>query len=183
MHEVGDKAKAMVVEFLEANKHTSNPGPRLVARWSPPPENCYKINFDAALFDHLGYAGIGVVVRDHRGEVMAALSQKIALPQSVWRSEITLANLYTRKHRSFFDLLDDVMQNSSGYHVALFSTIEWSLWQRRNRLRENQGTWPLHEVGERAKAMVVEFLEANKHISNPGPRLVARWSPPPESCY
>ena len=43
--------------------------------------------------------------------------------QSVWRSEITFANLYTRKHRSFFDLLDDVIQNSSGYHVALFSTI------------------------------------------------------------
>ena len=92
MHEVGDKAKAMVVEFLEANKHTSNPGPRLVARWSPPPENCYKINFDAALFDHLGYAGIGVVVRDHRGEVMAALSQKIALPQSVALAEARAAH-------------------------------------------------------------------------------------------
>ena len=43
--------------------------------------------------------------------------------QSVWRSEITFANLYTRKHRSFFYLLDDEMQNNSSYHVALFSTI------------------------------------------------------------
>ena len=103
--------------------------------------------------------------------------------QSVWRSEITFANLYTTKHRSFFDLLDGVMQNSLGYHVALLFTIAWSLWQRRNRLRENQGTWPLHEVGDRAKAMVVEFLEANKHISNLGLRLVAQWSPPPENCY
>ena len=73
----------MVVEILEANKHISNPGPRLVAWWLPSPENCYKVNFDAAMFDHLGCAGIRVVVRDHKREVMAALSQKIALPQSV----------------------------------------------------------------------------------------------------
>ena len=77
----------MVMEFLEANKHINNLGLGLVAQWSPPPENCYKINFDAALFDHLGYASIGVVVQDHRGEVMAALSQKIALPQSVALAE------------------------------------------------------------------------------------------------
>ncbi|XP_050290307.1 uncharacterized protein LOC126728544 [Quercus robur] len=93
--------------------------------------------------------------------------------QSVWGSDITFANLYKKKHRSFFDLLDDVMQNSSGYCVALFSTIAWSLWQRRNQIRENQGTLPLHEVGDRAKALVVEFLEANKHIRNPSLRWVA----------
>ena len=73
----------MVVEILEANKHISNPGPRLVAWWLPPPENCYKVNFDTAMFHHLGCAGIGVVVRDHKGEVMVALSQKIALPRSI----------------------------------------------------------------------------------------------------
>ena len=92
MHEVGDRAKAMAVEFLEANKHTSNPGLRLVAQWSPPPENCYKMNFDAALFDHLGCVGIGVVVRDYKGEAMAALSQKIALPQSVALAEARAAH-------------------------------------------------------------------------------------------
>ena len=74
LHEVGDRAKALVVEFLEANKHINNPGPRLVAWWSPLPENCYKVNFDLALFYHLGSVGIGVVVQDHRGDVMAALS-------------------------------------------------------------------------------------------------------------
>ena len=53
------------------------------ARWSPPAENLYKANFDSALFEHLGFAGLGVVVRDDRGYVLVALSQKIALPQSV----------------------------------------------------------------------------------------------------
>ena len=62
LHEVGDKAKALVVEFLEAKKHIHNPGPRRVAHWSPPPKNCYKVNFNTTLFDHLGCAGIKVVV-------------------------------------------------------------------------------------------------------------------------
>ena len=76
------------------------------------------------------------------------------------------------------------MINGSGNHVALFSTIAWCLWQRCNLLRENQSTWPLHEVGDRAKALVMEFFEANK----PATRLIVRassvwWSRPPESFY
>ena len=35
------------------------------------------------MFEHLGFAGLGVVIRDCRGNVLAALSQKIALPQYV----------------------------------------------------------------------------------------------------
>ena len=59
------------------------------------------------------------------------------------------------------------MRKGLGYHVALFSTIVWSLWQRRNRLRENQFVWPLHEIRARAKALVVEFLEATKQDVRP----------------
>ena len=51
--------------------------------WSPPTENLYKANCDATLFDHLGFVGLGVVVRDCRGNVLAALSQKVALSQSM----------------------------------------------------------------------------------------------------
>ena len=61
------------------------------ARWSPPTENLYKANFDAALFEHLGFAGVGVVMRDDRGNVLATLSQKIALPQSVEMAEALAA--------------------------------------------------------------------------------------------
>ena len=61
------------------------------ARWSPPTENLYKANFDAALFEHLGFAGLGVVMRDDRGNVLAILSQKIALPQSVEMAEALAA--------------------------------------------------------------------------------------------
>lgn len=76
------------------------------------------------------------------------------------------------------------MLNGSGYHVALFSTIAWCLWQRRNCLRENQSTWLLREVGDRAKALVMNFFES--HYSAVGltiPTLPIRWSWPLESFY
>ncbi|KAK7854433.1 hypothetical protein CFP56_032235 [Quercus suber] len=51
----------------------------------------YKANFDAALFEHLGFAGLGVVVRDCCGNVLVALSQKVALPQFVEMAEALAA--------------------------------------------------------------------------------------------
>ena len=43
----------------------------------------YKANFDASLFDGLGMAGLGVVVRDYSGHIIVALSQKIWSPHSM----------------------------------------------------------------------------------------------------
>ena len=50
-----------------------------LAHWSPSSELIYKGNFDAAFFDALGYAGIGMVFHDHMGQIIVALSQKIPL--------------------------------------------------------------------------------------------------------
>ena len=52
-------------------------------KWTLPPETVYKANFDVALFEHLGLAGLGVVFRDSGGNIIVALSQKIKLPQTV----------------------------------------------------------------------------------------------------
>ena len=43
------------------------------------------------MFESLGYTGNKVVVRNHRGEVMAALSQKIELRQTVELAEAQAA--------------------------------------------------------------------------------------------
>ena len=40
-------------------------------------EGIYKMNYDGAIFTESGEAGIGVIVRDARGEVIAALAKKI----------------------------------------------------------------------------------------------------------
>ena len=42
-----------------------------------PSPGMYKTNFDRAMFEDSGKAGIGVIIRNSRGEVMASLAKKI----------------------------------------------------------------------------------------------------------
>ena len=44
--------------------------------WNPPPEPVYKLNFDAAIFSELRCSGVGAMIRNARGEVMAAMSAR-----------------------------------------------------------------------------------------------------------
>ena len=64
------------------------------------------------------------------------------------------------------DLLDSVFELGASFSIALFSTIAWCLWQHRNKLRERQLTWPLQEIGRRAKELVVEFFEIHQQPPN-----------------
>uniref|UniRef100_A0A7N2KNZ5 RNase H type-1 domain-containing protein n=1 Tax=Quercus lobata TaxID=97700 RepID=A0A7N2KNZ5_QUELO len=78
--------------------------------------------------------------------------------KAVWKSNISFVRFYRKQY--------------------------WSFFERRNRLRENQPTWPLKEVGERAIVLVREFFDACK--SDAGPSVLAahvRWSRPPEGIY
>ena len=50
--------------------------------WKPPNLGVYKVNFDGALFLEQRCTGLGLVVRDSVGLVMAALSQRVRLPGS-----------------------------------------------------------------------------------------------------
>ena len=49
-------------------------------RWMPPKPGEYKINFDGAMFNESEEAGIGVMVRDSSGQVIAALAEKVGKP-------------------------------------------------------------------------------------------------------
>ena len=49
------------------------------ARWVPPSLPWYKVNTDAAVFLNLQTVGIGVIIRDHEGSVIATLSQHLHL--------------------------------------------------------------------------------------------------------
>ena len=52
-------------------------------KWSPPPLDSFKTNFNGSVFKNSNEAGIGVVIRKSNGEIIAALSEKIPLPPSV----------------------------------------------------------------------------------------------------
>ena len=86
------RAKELIGEYFNANSQPSHRAPRPArVRWCPSPEQHYKGNFDAAFFDASGCAGIRVVFRDHTGQVIVALSQKIPLVQTVELAEALAA--------------------------------------------------------------------------------------------
>ena len=59
-----------------ASPHRSRP------KWEPPPPSQLKVNFDGAVFRETEEAGLGVVVRDSHGKVLASLAEKIKFPSS-----------------------------------------------------------------------------------------------------
>ena len=42
--------------------------------WKCPPSSIFKLNFDAAIFANLNCSSFGAIIRNERGEVMAAIS-------------------------------------------------------------------------------------------------------------
>uniref|UniRef100_A0A2N9J5F1 RNase H type-1 domain-containing protein n=1 Tax=Fagus sylvatica TaxID=28930 RepID=A0A2N9J5F1_FAGSY len=82
--QVGPKAKCYLEEYLkEADHKQPQPQPIPKVRWMPPRSHRYKINYDGAVFKKTNEAGIGVIVRDTRGLVIASLVQKVRFPHSV----------------------------------------------------------------------------------------------------
>ena len=75
------KAGIFVQDFQTAQSHHVRPPTELIraARWIPTISPHYKINFDVAIFNEVGAAGLGVVVRDSYGCVIVALSERIPI--------------------------------------------------------------------------------------------------------
>lgn len=67
---------------------TSPPKP---VKWNLPPINRLKINFDGAVFKNEGLAGLGVIIQNDKGLVMATSSQTIPLPTSIEMVELLAA--------------------------------------------------------------------------------------------
>ena len=82
--QVWNHAQAYLHEYLAvtSEEKRENPAPVQV-RWKPPQIHYYKVNFDGAIFKESKAGGIGVVIRDNAGMVIATLSQKVRGPQTV----------------------------------------------------------------------------------------------------
>ncbi|KAK7818417.1 putative ribonuclease h protein [Quercus suber] len=86
LNQIFFEAGRLLRDFLEA--HDEDPVPVLnpvpiQAKWTAPTQARYKVNFDAALFNHIDAAGLGIIIRDVNGAVIGALSMRIPLPHSV----------------------------------------------------------------------------------------------------
>ena len=78
-------ASNLLQEFLAAQEDEAPTiySPVIQHQWRPSEHDHFKVNFDAAVFKSLNLAGIEVVIRDWRGDVVAALSMPTALASTV----------------------------------------------------------------------------------------------------
>ena len=62
------------LEFWKAQTPAKPRAARLRAKWTAPPNESFKINFDGAIFKDQDRARIGVIIRDSRDLVMGLMS-------------------------------------------------------------------------------------------------------------
>jgi ribonuclease HI len=87
-------ARGYLEEFSQSQNHSYNVSrqpPQPAARWKPPSQCRFKVNYDGATFQNSDEAGLGVVIRDNTGQAIATLSQKIKYPHSVEATEALAA--------------------------------------------------------------------------------------------
>ena len=77
-HEIMAKARFPLMEYQEAHLRPTQFKDATDKRWVPPVFPLYKVNVDVVVFSHLGMIGVGVVIRDHEGTVIA--SKRLPLP-------------------------------------------------------------------------------------------------------
>ena len=90
LSEVAGVAHQQLQEFQQVRLCPSKKVRSKRPRWKPPDAGFMKANFEGAIFEGLKAAGIGVVVLNEHGEVVAALAEQIPIPDSVFTLE-TLA--------------------------------------------------------------------------------------------
>ena len=86
-----DFARECLIESPASNLISLNPQQRQATKWTALETRGFKINFDGATFADDDTAGIGVVIRNDAGLVMASLTQEIPMPASVIEVEALAA--------------------------------------------------------------------------------------------
>ena len=86
-----DFAKNYISDFRDGVSLSVQRKRAVPRKWSPPVADQVKINYDGAMFGESDMAGIGVVIRNCEGQVMAALSEQIAKPPPVDFLELLVA--------------------------------------------------------------------------------------------
>ena len=81
---------------VELDLQPTNNIERQVTLWRPPTPDVYKINVDASFVEAIEAASVGVVVRNHRGQVILSSCDNIGACYSVEEAELraSLSGLY-----------------------------------------------------------------------------------------
>ena len=94
LEKILESAASLLTEFQKHfNQAAHNPRSRNV-KWKPPTAaTMWKTNFNRVMFPESDQAGIGVVIRNQAGQVMAALSERIQKPGSAEIMEALVARM------------------------------------------------------------------------------------------
>ena len=84
-------AKNYLSKFRSLEKSHPHGRSSIIRRWYSPIVGAVKTNYDRAMFRESDKAGIGVVIRDSEGQVLAALFEQIVKPPSVEILELLAA--------------------------------------------------------------------------------------------
>ncbi|KAK0599425.1 hypothetical protein LWI29_005166 [Acer saccharum] len=92
LSEVFDWCEQFLKDFQDAKREDRTkqmPKDNMVICWLPPEVGVYKANCDVKMDKLGGCTGIGVVVRDHRGEVFASCSQTLEANLTIKAAKLT----------------------------------------------------------------------------------------------
>lgn len=89
INQLSQLAKTRYDEFVKLTPSRPSPQHRPRTLWQAPPPNLFKINYNGAVFQEFHKSGIGVVIRDSHGLVIASMSQVI--PQLFTAIEVEAA--------------------------------------------------------------------------------------------
>ena len=91
LQNIASFAKNYLSEFRSLDKPRPHGSSSILRRWRPPTAGSVKTNYDGAKFRESDKAGIGVVIRDSKGQVLAALSEQLVKPPSMEILELLAA--------------------------------------------------------------------------------------------
>ena len=117
-----DFAKNYISDFRDGVSLSVQRKRAVPRKWSPPVADQVKINYDGAMFGESDMAGIGVVIRNCEGQVMAALSEQIVKPPTVDFLELLAA----RRAVSFSTQLDYVQGVCEGNSESVVNALKGS---------------------------------------------------------
>ena len=82
-------ARDYVRDFIKLTRCSPSIQCQPSKKWCPPKPDLAKINFDGAMFNKWDEVGIGVIIRNPKGKVMATLSEKDQKTTYYWNSGAT----------------------------------------------------------------------------------------------
>ena len=80
---IAQTASSLLSEFQQGKQWPVTKNRTNLVRWQASSGNSVKVNFDGAIFKEEQESGIGVVIRNNKGQVLAALSKKVTIPATV----------------------------------------------------------------------------------------------------